>query len=444
MWKNKVIWSEGAFLQAQHFQQQERYVEGLVDQRTRHLHNFDWGFSTLRIDKASLARGTVDLAQASGVFPDGTPFNLPDQDTQPAPADVKLEVRDSTVYLCLPLERQGEHSVSITQPAQPTHHRFIAHLEELPDANDGFDERSPVQLGRLNLRLLCGDGDSGAFSRIGIARIVERKADGQVVLDAAYIPPVLSVNASTYLRSWLGELRGLVRQRSETLSQRLTQPGRGGMAEVADFLLLLIVNRYTSLLDHLAAIPILHPERFYSVCLELAGQLSSFGSSRRIAHDLPRYNHDDLQTTFLPLVEQLRLSLSMVLEQTATQIELHDRKYGVRVAILNDKQLLNAASFVLAVNAQMPADVVRLRFPTQAKIGTIEKIRDLVNLQLQGIALRALPVAPRQIPYHAGFNYFELDKGNELWRQLGTSGGMAMHIAGEFPGLELELWAIRA
>jgi type VI secretion system protein ImpJ len=66
-----------------------------------------------------------------------------------------------------------------------------------------------------------------------------------------------------------------------------------------------------------------------------------------------------------------------------------------------------------------------------------------VNLALPGVALRAVPVAPRQIPYHAGFTYFELEKSGELWGQLERSGGLAMHIAGEFPGLALELWAIR-
>ena len=34
-------------------------------------------------------------------------------------------------------------------------------------------------------------------------------------------------------------------------------------------------------------------------------------------------------------------------------------------------------------------------------------------------------------------------RGNELWKQLETSGGLAMHIAGDFPGLALEFWAIR-
>jgi type VI secretion system protein ImpJ len=39
--------------------------------------------------------------------------------------------------------------------------------------------------------------------------------------------------------------------------------------------------------------------------------------------------------------------------------------------------------------------------------------------------------------------YFELDQSNELWVQLKTSGGIALHVAGEFPGLVLEFWAIR-
>jgi type VI secretion system protein ImpJ len=100
--------------------------------------------------------------------------------------------------------------------------------------------------------------------------------------------------------------------------------------------------------------------------------------------------------------------------------------------------------FVLAVNAQIPSEALRLRFPAQVKIGPAERIRDLVNLQLPGVAVKAMPVAPRQIPYHAGFSYFELEtRGSELWRQLERSAGLAMHVSGDFPGLELEFWAIR-
>jgi type VI secretion system protein ImpJ len=157
----------------------------------------------------------------------------------------------------------------------------------------------------------------------------------------------------------------------------------------------------------------------------------------------PDYLHDDLEKSFAPLIADLRRSLSMVLHRSAVPIDLQDRKFGVRVAILSDHDLLKSASFVLAVNAKMSPEILRSRFPLQVKIGPVERIRDLVNLQLPGIPLRAMPVAPRQIPFHAGFNYFELERGGELWDQLERSGGMAMHIAGEFPGLELEFWGIK-
>jgi type VI secretion system protein ImpJ len=115
----------------------------------------------------------------------------------------------------------------------------------------------------------------------------------------------------------------------------------------------------------------------------------------------------------------------------------------VRTAVVNDLELLRSSSFVLAINAQMPGEQLRQRFPAQVKIGPTEKLKDLVNNALPGIALQGMPVAPRQLPFHAGFYYFELERGGELWKQLEKNGSFAMHIAGDFPGLELELWAIR-
>jgi type VI secretion system protein ImpJ len=177
--------------------------------------------------------------------------------------------------------------------------------------------------------------------------------------------------------------------------------------------------------------------------LQLAGDLSTFSKDTRRPDNYPEYNHGDLKLCFEPLMIDLRKSLSMVIEQNAIQIELHDRNHGIRVAIMPSAELVKSASFILAVHANMPAELVRSNFPTQVKIGPAEKIRDLVNFHLPGVSLRALPIAPRQIPYNAGYNYFELDTDHELWKQLPRSGGMAMHIAGEFPGLQLEFWAIR-
>jgi len=125
------------------------------------------------------------------------------------------------------------------------------------------------------------------------------------------------------------------------------------------------------------------------------------------------------------------------------QIELQDHKQGRYVGLITDRSLLRQAGFVLAVKAQMASETLRTHFPAQSKLGPLEKMRDLVKLQLPGIALQPLAVVPRQIPYHAGFSYFELDTTADLWKQLDNSGGLGIYVTGNFPALELALWAIR-
>ena len=73
----------------------------------------------------------------------------------------------------------------------------------------------------------------------------------------------------------------------------------------------------------------------------------------------------------------------------------------------------------------------------------MEQISQLVNLQLPGIKLEAMAVAPRQIPFYTGYTYFQLDKSSEMWPQMETSGGFAFHISGNYPDLAMEFWAIK-
>jgi type VI secretion system protein ImpJ len=443
-WHNKVLWTEGMFLQPQHFQQQDRYAARQLDGRIAAGLPWPWGFATLQIDDAALLQGRVMLASARGVLPDGLAFALPGDDPAPPAFDVPVDARDALVVLALPLARPGvpESDVEAGEGgAMPP--RWRAATVDAADVHAASLREAPLQVGRLALRLMLESEAHEGATAIGVARVIERRADGRVVLDSTYVPPMLHAPAHAVLDGVVREVHGMLHQRGEALAARIAQPGRAGVGEIVDFLLLQVVNRFQPLFAHAQRLPVLHPERLYDLCLGLAGELFTFREQRRpIAY--PEYRHDDLAGCFRVVMTDLRQSLSMVLEQTAIPIDLQERKHGIRVAIVSDLELLRNAAFVLAVNAQMPGEALRMRFPTQVKIGPAERIRDLVTLQLPGVTLRALPVAPRQIPYHAGFTYFELEtRGNELWKQLEASGGLAMHIAGDFPGLALEFWAIR-
>lgn len=442
-WFNKVVWTEGMFLQPQHFQQHDRHVDYQLRQRFIACMGHAWGFVSISIDDAALALGKLSLNAAQGVLPDGTAFAIPGNDAAPAALDVPGDARNERVVLALALQRPGFVESDAEQAAGSMGPRYQVAEVQVGDSNTNLDRDASVQIGRLNLKLMLERDAGEGYATIAVARVVERRADNKLVLDAQFIPPMLQAQGHAILDGYVRELCGLLHQRGEALAARLTQPGRGGVAEIADFLLLESVNRSQPVFVQLSQRSVLHPETLYAACLGLAGDLSTFRDKRR-PPAFPEYLHDDLARCFRAVIDDLRQSLSMVMEQTAIPIELQDRKYGIRVAIIPDPELQRTASFVLAVTAQMPGDALRARFPTQVKIGPVERIRDLVNLQLPGVTLRPLPVAPRQIPYHAGFNYFELDtRNNDLWKQLETSGGLAMHIAGEFPGLELEFWAIR-
>jgi type VI secretion system protein ImpJ len=443
-WHNKVVWTEGMFLQPQHFQQHDRYLEYQLWQRLLATVGYGWGFSSLAIDEAALALGKLGLNSAQGILPDGSAFSVPGNDAAPAALDVPSDARNERVVLVVAMQRPGIVESDAEQAAGSMGPRYQVAEVSVGDSNTNVDRDASVQVGRLNLRLMLERDAGEGFATLGVAKVVERRADNKLVLDTQYVPPMLHAQSHPILDGYLRELCGLLHQRGEALAARLSQPGRGGVAEIADFLLLEAVNRSQPLFMQLQQRSVLHPQTLYAACLSLAGDLATFREKRR-PPPFPEYLHDDPARCFRPVIEDLRQSLSMVMEQTAIPIELQDRKYGIRVAIIADTDLQRNANFVLAVASQIPGEALRARFPTQVKIGPVERIRDLVNLQLPGVSLRPLPVAPRQIPYHAGFNYFELDtRNNDLWKQLESSGGLAMHIAGEFPGLELEFWAIRA
>ncbi len=440
---SRVIWSEGLFLQPQHFQQQERYFERYVEARAQALVPHSWGFTEIEFEPEFLSIGKAALRRAAGVFPDGTPFRMPDDDPLPKPIDIGGDVRDQTLYLGVPLRRPGELEANREGGEDELARHDVRELQAKNDASTNGDA-AVLEVGALRTRLLLSSELTQAYACIPLAHIVECRADRQVVLSEAFIPTALCLRPATRLAAFANELLGLLHQRGEALGGRVAATGRGGAAEFAEFLMLQAVNRYEPLLAHYAELGHHHPEQLYEICVSIAGDLATFTTTSKRPPKFPPYRHERLRESFDPVITALREALSKVLVQSAIAIPIEPRRFGVSVAIVPDRSLYGSAVFILAARADVPAEDLRRRFPAQLKIGPAEKIGDLVRLQLPGVPVHPVPVAPRQIPFHAGFAYFELDQTSDLWTQLKDSGGIAMHVAGEFPGLVLEFWAIRS
>ncbi len=440
---DRVIWSEGMFLRPHHYQQYTRYIENFIEERSAVLRSLPWGFTEIQLDQKLLGLGKISVSQAAGVFQDGTPFSMPNQEQPPLALDIPENTKESIVYLCVPLRKSG--TADLDHKGDPDSlARYSPREYEAQDNSTVGGGSSAIQVGSLRTRLMLEGNHRDDYACLGVGRIVEVRADKSLLMDEDYYPPALDCQAVPGLVGFMKELHGLLNHRADALASRIVVSGRGGAAEISDFLLLQAVNRYLPLIAHLVPLRGYHPETFYQLVASMAGEMATFTAAEKRAPQFPVYQHDKLQETFRPVFDALRQSLSMVLEQNAVSLPIQERKYGIRVAALSDQSLLDQASFVLAIAADIPSEDLRQRFPAQVKIGPVEQIRQLVNVQLPGIRIRPIPVAPRQIPYHTGFVYFELERAGELWDQLKTSGGFAFHIGGEFPGLKIEFWAIRS
>lgn len=440
---NRVAWTEGMFLRVQHFQQADRWADRLVRDRTEPLSPYPWGLTSLEIDRAALGIGRFALTSIQGIMPDGTPFSAPDQCDLPAPIPLTEGTTSQVVYLTLPMRRPGIAEFSEEGSGQSA--RMVRSDYDADDANAETAFSAPISIARLTLGLKLGSDERAGFETLPLAHITEVRADLSVVLDEDMIPPVLTLAANRRLKGFVTELLGLVRHRAEAIARRAGDPSLRGSAEIGDYLMLQALNRAAPVLAHIdAQAAQIHPEAAYRILIGLAGELSTYTTASRLPADLPTYTHLDPDATFAPVMKDLRRSLSALLDQSAVLIPLEERRHGVRVGMIADAGLKTGAGLVLAVRADMAQENLRRMLPNQIKIGPVERIAELVNVALPGVQIRPMPVAPRQLPFRTGTVYFELDTEGDMWRAVTASGTLALHLAAEFPGLDMELWGIRA
>ena len=441
MYADKVIWQEGMLLRPQHLQHSDRYYHQQLN-RTRLLGIDCWGFQALEVDVQYLNLGKVVVNQACGVLPDGSLFEL-NGAMEPLVLQVPPNAARQAVYLALPLAAANQAEVRTPEQSDALT-RYVSRETEVGDCNTGADSRCQINCARPDLRLLLGEQSSDAlYVKLQVAHVLDSTSEGGVRLDTDFVPTFIYLQGSGYVSSCIKEVISLLATRGDAIAARVQGNGASAGAQIGDFLMLQLINRAELVLRHYLSQPQVRPEAVFREMLSILGELSTFAAdSRRVQLEV-RYQHGDQGESFRGLMEGLRDVLSQVLEQHAIELTLQPRQYGVLVCPMSDPKLLGSATFILAATARCDSEELRYRLPAHLKIGPVERIRELVNLQLTGIKLKPLPVAPRQIPFHAGKTYFILELSARDITQLEQSGGFAFHASGEFAELELHFWAIR-
>ena len=383
-WEKRVIWSEGMMLQPHHFQQQSRYHESQLRYSSSLCRPHFWGISSIEIDKSHLKNGKFCINAAEGILPDGSYFNFPIIDTLPMAIDINEDLLSTTIYLAVPIRRNGNTE---TSRDSAIHSRYSIAEHEARDVSGTSSTQQIVEVSGLNFCLRTDKDDNNEFSCIPIAFVDDVSASNNVSLKQTYIAPSLNIKSNAFVSGFLSELVKLVKHRTSALASRVSVAGKATTTEVTDFLMLQTLNRHAPILNNLDQAEILAPFELYERFIGLIGDMSTFIKADKLVPELPIYQHNKLTEMFSSLIEELRQIFSVVLEQNSLNIPLQEKQYGISIGVIADTTLFSSASFLLAVTADISTEVLLQFFQAQVNIVAIEHIKVPTNVQLTGSQL---------------------------------------------------------
>ena len=249
---NRVIWSEGLFLQPQHFQQQERYFERYVEARCQPLVPHSWGFTEIEFEPDFLSIGKVGAAARGGrvsrrhAVPDARRRSAAEADRRRI-GRPRSDPVSGGAAAPLGRARSGSRGARQTSWCGTT----CASCRRATT-------RRAAESRRCSKWARCARGCCWrARSRRPTPACRSPTSSSAARIDRwssseSFIPTVLHVRAADRLAAFTTELLGLLHQRGEALAGRVAATGRGAAAEFAEFLMLQAINRYEPLLAHYA------------------------------------------------------------------------------------------------------------------------------------------------------------------------------------------------
>jgi type VI secretion system protein ImpJ len=437
-----VIWSKGTFLTPQHLQIQDRFIENTLRFQLEALNFRPWGFQSLQIDHEALSAGVLSVSSASGIFPDGLLFDIPNSDPGPPPKQLadSFEVDNDIleVFLAIPHHRERGLNVSASQIGADT--RYRAEVALLRDENSGQSEK-PVQIARKNFRLLAQGEAREGVSALPVVR-VKRTLAGLYQVDPHFVPPLLEFSASEYLVSMLRRLIEILSAKSSQLSGGRRQKNQSladfTASDIANFWLLHTINSNFPALNHIFEAKKCHPERLFSAMRTLAGSLTTFSGDIH-PRDLPTYDHDALSFCFADLDEKLRLLLETVVPSNFVSLPLKMIQQAVYGTSIPDDKYLKNTKMYLAINAEMNQGELIGKTPQLVKVCSASHIEHLVRQALPGVPLTHVTAPPSSIPVKLNYQYFSLSQGGVAWEAIGRARNFAAYVPGDFPNPQLEL-----
>ncbi|UFS70724.1 type VI secretion system baseplate subunit TssK [Geomonas sp. RF6] len=458
--QHPLFWHQGLFLQPQHFQLSDRYVESLfIPYRKYHSPHF-WGVYEITVQKAALGTSSFQLSRGTFLFPDGAHVSYPGNAVLESRTFEESWVaggKPFTVYLGIAKWNDAGSNVTALEETGNLSRistRFVstAGEEETVDLHAGGPEGEVKRLKYLLKVFWESETDmAGEYQLIPVAQL-ERTPDG-VELSAAFIPPALTLGSSQLLYALVKEIRDQIASRSRQLEgykrQRGVQTAEFGSRDVVYLLALRSLNRFVPLLYHYTEARQVHPWFVYGALRQLIGELSSFSETVTALGEsaadntplLPDYDHTRLGESFaaahlliLKLLDEITAGPEYVIPL------LYDGTYFA--AELKPAHFEHRNRYYLVFRTEGDPKAVVPTLEALAKLSSRERLPLLIARALPGIGLQHLPTPPQELPRRAFSLYFQVDGHSEQWALVEKGHNLALYWDNAPEDLEVELMIV--
>lgn len=455
-----IYWHQGMFLQPQHFQLAERSMHSLFAPYQRYLAPHFWGVCRATVRTSRLGLHTLEVADGSFLFPDGTYVETPGSavvEPRVVPEGEVAKGGALTVYLGLRKWQEQAANVTVRDgdAASAVCTRYETDVEgfSCPDLHGGGPSAEVRQLSYV-LRIFWETeiDQLGNYLLIPLTRLQLR--GGEVEICPDYIPPCLTISAAPLLFELVREIRDRLAQSCRSLEgtkrQRSIQNADFGSRDLVYLFALRTLNRYLAQLDHVIQAGDVHPWHSYGALAQLAAELSCFSettSCSAAANDedsslvLPPYNHLDLYGCFaqacdliLKLLGQISAGPDYALPLSYDGSYFHGELKPVHVERGN--------RFYLVVTSSEEHAPLAESLTSLAKLSSRERLPLLIAQALPGIPLEHLDAPPRELPRLSSSLYFAVDSGCEQWELVQKRCEIALFWDQAPPDLQVQLMIV--
>jgi type VI secretion system protein ImpJ len=456
-----LFWHQGLFLQPQHFQYQTYYNQKAQTKLLEIENGFPWGLISAQFSAQSLARGNVELEYFDALFEDGTMVSFPDNVQIGSRAyENHWTDRSKPLNVYLAIAKMSSSHTNVTQVAgydndQVISTRYVSLIEgeDVKDLHQG-EQSVAVKTMKHVVRVIFEDEieKHSDYLLLPLTRLEEIEDD--VRFSKEYVPPCMSIKASSSLMESIKEIRDELVGRSKQLEnyKSTTTSRTAEFNPVAERYrnALKVLARYAPLLNHYLENPVAAPYEIYGQLRALVGELSTFSSGYSILGDSNdgrlstiKYNHRDLFTCFdtskqviVSLLDELTVSPELL-------VKLNKESDGYFNGQLPSEFFLRQHSMYLVLETTTPVSDYLSSFLSYAKLGSKEQVVQYVQRAIPGISFEHYDEQPTGLERRPRVAYFTIDRTSAKWKQVEEQGHFALQWDDAPEDLKVEMVLVR-